>query len=378
MEDLLVNSRVRIFEDIIYIKRRLGGSNLSIEVKIGQEVAPDDMLGSSETSAGFVTVNLADKLREEPKTAVSFLRRKLGDAIFEGELLAEKGGYLGVGNKLLVSPGDGVLDFYDTTSGILRIKLTPKKQKLISGVYGVVDNINISSGEILIRTLAKIIFGLFGSGMERSGILKVLGSREILVSSSQLDGRLASHIIVGGGVVFLDALQKAVHLKVSGIITGGMNAADFKAMKGGKLDFSHKNMISDIGVGVMATEGFGTIPIGEDLFEVMKNHNGKFCILNGNLGQLILLTQDIGSMISIRRTKIPDGKLRKSEVVSTSLRIGVKVRIIYSLNLGVQGMIVSLDKVPTLLPSGVSTIMTTVKVGLKSLRVPYNNLEVIS
>lgn len=378
MEDLLVNSRVRIFEDIIYIKRRLGGSNLSIAVKIGQEVAPDDMLGSSETSAGFVTVNLADKLGEKPKTAVSFLKRKLSDSIFEGELLAEKVGYLGVGNKLLVSPGDGVLDFYDTTSGILRIKLIPKKQKLISGVYGVVDNINASSGEILIRTSAKIIFGLFGSGMERSGILKVLGSREILVSSSQIGDRLASHIIVGGGVVFLDALQKAVHLKVNGIITGGMNAADFKAMKGGKLDFSHQNMISDIGVGVMVTEGFGTIPIGEDLFEVMKNHNGKFCILNGNLGQLILPTQDIGSMISIRRTKIPDSKLRKSEVVSTSLRIGVKVRIIYSLNLGVQGMIINIDKVPTLLPSGVSTIMTTLKVGLKSLRVPYNNLEVIS
>lgn len=376
MEDLLVNERVRILQDIIHIKRHLNGSNLNIAVGIGQEVTPDDLLGSSDTSAGFVTVNLASNLNEKPKTAINFLKPKMGDSIFEGELLAKKMGYLGMGDKFLVSPGDGVLDFYDTNSGVLRIKLIPKKVKLISGVYGVVDNINSSTGEIEIRTLAKIIFGLFGSGMERSGILKVLGSSEMLVSSSQLSKSWANNIIVGGGVVFLDALQKAVHLKVNGIITGGMNAVDFKAMKGGVLDFSHKNMISDIGVGVMVTEGFGTIPIGGDLFEVMKDHNGKFCILNGNLANLILPTQDIGSMISIRKTKITDNRVQPA-VVSTPFKLGSNVRIIYSLNLGAQGIVRDIDKVPTLLPSGLSTIMTTVEVGLRSLRVPYNNLEVI-
>lgn len=378
MEDAILNARARLVEDVIHIKRTLLGKQGKIFVVLGQEVQPHDILGESETSAGFMTVNLAKELEVTTDTADKFLKRKIGQKIFKGELIAEKVSRWGFRKNIVLSPVDGILEFYDRGSGVLKIKLSSTKHRLVSGVYGIVDALKIATGEIMVRTFASIIYGLFGSGMERSGTLKIIGSPNMLVSSRQIKEHLSGDIVVGGGMVFLDALQKAMQLKVSGIVSGGLNAADFRSMRGGGLDFDKKRL-SDVGISVMATEGFGSISIGEDIFSKLKQHDGHFAIVNGNGCYLILPTSSSDSMIGIRKKVMPlnvDISPKESQIVP---KLGDKVRIVSSfLYMGTQGKIVFIDKTETKLPSGVRTYLMTVESSKLKLKVPYQNLEVIS
>lgn len=372
-----VYKRLRVVKGAVFIKRKLHGGKPVIFVKNGVDIKPEDVLGESESSGGFTTVHLANQLNIAPKIAVEFLKRKIGQTIYKGELLAQRDGFWGFKKTILLASADGILDFYDAVTGILRIKLIPHKERLISGVFGLVANIDTKSAEITVKTLAYQMYGVAGSGMERSGILKVIGPRNLLVSSKQINQGLGGSIIVGGAMVFTDALQKAVHSEVSGIISGGFNLADLKAMRGGSLDFS-REIFSDVGLSVMVTEGFGAIPIGDDIYDILKVHNDRFALLDGNKAKLILPTGDARSIIQIQKLQTVDSTGLGGKSFSTDeLRAGVKVRVIASLDMGAVGVVDSIDKTPTKLPSDILVNMATILTKTGKIRVPTKNLEVL-
>jgi len=102
---------VRVEKDIITrVKRTLAGKGLLL-VAVGQEVTPDELLGSAEVSAGFRIMNLSSLLSVSPADVEKYLARKLGQKIYKGELLASKTNWLFPGKKIITSPTDGVLDF---------------------------------------------------------------------------------------------------------------------------------------------------------------------------------------------------------------------------------------------------------------------------
>lgn len=376
MEKLSISGRLRICpKNVLHIKRTLAGGTGIINVLVKQEVAPADILGEGITSFGFHTINLSRELGISPDKALQYLKRKIGQTIFQGELLAQKSGMIG-GKKNIIAPQDGVLDFYDEKSGNLRMKLAVKKTKLVSGVYGIVDYIDHQKGEIIIRTQATIIYGLLGSGKERDGVLKILGSASDFITDKHLKGDLRGKIIVGGGLIFPNALTEAMAIEASGFIAGGINVADFKSMNGGKLAILKQ--WSDIGISVLITEGFGMAPIGDDIFAILKAHESRFVVIDGNNKRLILPTNKPESMIDTRRIKLPETfcKMQSGDVSDIDLSIGKKVRILSPAFLGMQGMVESIDRSQTRLPSGVDTYLVTVS-GKRKIRVPYHNLEII-
>lgn len=363
---------------IIQVKRTLPQAKGRIYALLGQEVTPEDVLGEGQLPAGFRIIHLARELGVHPKKAVNFLKRQLGKTIFQGELLASRENFWGLREKLILSPVDGILDFYDLPKGDLRIKLPPKRTLLISGVYGIVDSINVSSGSVIVRAQASVIYGVVGTGREREGMLKILGSPDYLVTSKQLPGGLGGKLIVGGSIVSLDALEEAVESGAAGFISGGINMRDFKSV-GGILDQRHKRW-SDIGLAVMVTEGFGSIQIGGDIFTLLKEHDKKFAILDGNRSRLILPSDDPACMIYIRKTKPPTNGLIEAEpeLLEVPVRVGSKVRIICPPLMGRQGVIEALDLSETLLPGGTSTYLATVLTPRRKVRLPYQNIEVIN
>ncbi len=377
MDQLYISGRLRVCpKNVLHIKRTLPGGRGTITAKLRQEVEPADILGEGEVFSGFQTINLSKELGVSPEKAPSYLKRQIGQTIFQGELLAQKEGLIKLGKKNIIAPQDGVLDFYDTKEGILRIKLAVKKDKLVSGVYGIVDAIDQQTGEIIIRTQATGIYGLLGSGKEREGILKVLGSAETFVNSKQISDDLKGKIIVGGSLIFPNILISAIGVGVLGIIAGGVNVIDYRSMNGGKIAVSKR--WSDIGTTVLITEGFGMAPIGEDIFEILKSHDGRFAVIDGNNKRLILPTNKSESMIYTRKVKLPGFYCEQlpGEIFDIDLRVGGKVRILSPSFLGMQGVVESIDKSETKLPSGAITYLVTVS-GQKKVRVPYQNLAMI-
>ncbi|MFH0936955.1 MAG: hypothetical protein V1808_01525 [Candidatus Daviesbacteria bacterium] len=382
MNELYTNTRVRVNANVIvHLRRQLAKTNAKIRVSQGQEVLPEDILGEGPAPSGFRSVHLAQELKTSPSGAKSCLARNLGQNIYQGELLASKRNLFGFGKKIVLSPVDGILDVYDEKSGELRIKLLPKIDKLVSGLYGIVDEIDASRGIITLRTQATLIHGILGSGKEREGLLRIFGSSEELISSKQISPDFQNQIIVGGGIVFADALAEAVNIGVAGFISGGINAGDYKAISGGKWNIAKKDW-SDVGITVMITEGFGAIPIGDDIFKVCKENEGKFVMLNGNLSTLILPSQNENSMMYIRKTQLPKTRYPRLQGIQqetdlVALKIGAIVRLISGSWMGIQGKVEAIDNTATKLPSGIITYLVTVATRSRKVRMPYNNIEII-
>lgn len=380
MGTLYIHQRKRIRQDeIVHLRRTISGKASKIYVSVGDEVMPGHMLGEGLIPAGFRTVNLAKELRLPPLQAANFLKKKIGQTIYEGELLAEKVGTFGLGKKMIQSPVDGTLDFYDDQAGILRMQLLPRRSKLVSGVFGVVDKVDKIRSQVVIRTCATVIYGVFGSGKEREGMLEVLGSPEDLVSSRQISPDMHNKIVVGGGLLLLDALKKAQKVGVSGVISGGINAQDFRCLNGREW-LPNSGKWVDVGMTLVVTEGFGPISIGEDLFAPLKAQQGRFAMIDGNKGRLILPTLDSRCMMTICNTHIPLGPDIEPTVadVTVPLVLGQRVRILCEPLWGIQGIVEAIDKMPTKIPSGLSLPLVIVATRQKKWRVPYTNLEAIT
>ena len=374
---LFVNSRPRYQRNTwLHIKRQLPTNKMKINVAIKKEVQPSDILGEGQTPTGFRIIHIAKELGVDPKTAPSCLRRKVGQYIYKGELIAMSQGVLGLNRKIYISKVDGILDDYNQTTGDMRIKLIPKNNQVLSGVYGIVEEIDSAQGIITIKTVGSIIRGVLGVGIEREGIIEILGSADSLISSRQIPQEVKGKILVGGGLIFPEALEQLRGCGAAGIITGGINASDYKTMVGGRWNIRNKRW-TDVGMTLLVTEGFDDCPIGDDIMALLKEHNNKFAIMDGNSGRLILPSQDRNCMMYLRRVSLPGDASEVPEQQIVELKIGDNIRIISSPYIGIQGKVVVIDQTATKLPSGITVPMVTVDTKSKKIKVPYLNIEVL-
>lgn len=374
--------RLRIEKDVVtQVTRSLKGQG-SLNVKVGQQVAPDELIGSATVASGFRILNLSALLSVPPEQVEKYLMRKLNQRIYKGELLAFKKGWLFSGEKIVISPTDGILDFLNTKTGELKIAFLPKRADLPAGVFGFVEDVNPAKGQVIIRTLVTKIHGMFGSGRARDGTLYIFSKKNSLVSRGEIQTKYDGQILVGGSLFFKDAISASISLGISGIIMGGINAEDYKSMAGGRLVFP-KKLDNDIGIGVVVCEGFGSIPIGDDIFSVLSEYEGKFVFIDGNKALISLPSFSSSSLTKIKNTKLPplqkyeSGEFAGYSMETQELKIGSKVRIVGNSYLGEQGKILSIDNTPTLLASGAKGYLVMIETSRRKLRIPVANLEII-
>lgn len=379
----LTTVRVRVEKDIVTrIRRSLNGKG-RINVKLGQEVAPSDIIGTSQLLSGFRSLNLADLLSVSPNQIDKFLKKQIGQRVYKDELLAYKSGGVFGGKKIVTSPTDGILDFINSKTGEIKMTFLPKQVDLPAGVYGIVEYVNYDHGQVIIKTQVTRIHGIFGSGRLRDGNLVVLGSREGLLSRIEVSMKLEGHIIVGGSLIFKDGITEAISSNIHGIITGGINAKDYKGMAGGRLTFPHK-LENDIGISVVVSEGFGSIPIGEDIYRALKEFDGKFVSLDGNRAMINLPSFQSKSIIKVKNTALPPISENTQNVDEEGfktrigeLRIGMFVRVSGNKYAGEQGKVLAIDKTATVLPSGVKSYLVTLETKRRKIQIPVANVEII-
>lgn len=371
--------RLRVEKDVVTRVMRILRGKGTLNVRVGQQVSPDEIIGSATISAGFRTLNLSTLLSVSPADVAKLLVRKLGQRIYKGELLALKKGWLG--KKVVTAPTDGVLDFLNNKTGELRITFLPKKVDLPAGVFGVVEAVDPERGQVIIRTLVCRVYGICGSGHPRDGILHILSRKDALIPKSAIQPEYEGHILAGGSLFFKDTLSTAISTGVSGIITGGMDAIDYRAVAGGRLVFP-KKIDNDVGISIVVCEGFGSIPIGTDIFEILQRYEGKFVFIDGNKASISLPSPLSSSLIKIKNTKLPElqkGITADSDQTTliSELNVGLKVRVVGNSYLGEQGKLLAVNDSLSLLPSGTYDYLATVETTRRKIQVPVANLEII-
>lgn len=375
---MLINKRVRIEENkVLRIWRTLPGKG-KINVSVGEEVSPSDIIGTCEVSSGFRIINLSHSLSIQPKDIEKYLKKQIGQRIYKGELLAFKEGSFFGGKKIVIAPSDSTLDFINTKTGEVRMSIFPKKISLPAGVFGIVDGIDHAKSRVFIKTLSSRIYGILGTGRSREGILHVVGKREEMVSASKITPDMSDAILLGGSLISKEVISQAISGGASGIITGGLNGEDYKSIAGGKISFP-KKMETDIGITIIATEGFGSIPVGWDVYELLLNYNGKFITIDGNSCVINLPSFQSTSLESIRGTKLPASTEETTEdtpgVDVLELQVGMRVRVVGTSYTGEQGIVLAIDKGVSLLPSKLRVIIVTLETKRRKLQVPVLNIE---
>lgn len=367
--------RLRIEKNIITRINRILPYKGEIKVQKGQMVSPDEIIGSSFCPSGFRIVNLAKELSVSPQEVGKYLSKNLNQRIYKGELLAFKKGSFLSGKKVVTAPTDGLLEFLNPKTGELKISFFPKKINLPAGVFGFVEEIDQARGHLLIRTEVSRIHGVFGVGKPREGILHILGNKDELYSDIKAGGDSQEHILVGGSLFFKDAISQAISSGIKGLITGGINARDYKAMSADHIVFP-KKLDNDVGISIIVCEGFGPVPISDEIFNMLLAYDGKFVFIEGNKGIINLPSFSSASLKRVESFHLPKSEIQDQEG-KTELKIGLKVRIIGNSYFGTEGIILAIDNSETLLPSGLKSILGTIETPRKKIKVPVANLEAI-
>ena len=321
-------------------------------VKVGQTVSEADIIAHCEVSAGQRLIKVAHVLGVSGGQAKDFLTRKVGDRIYEGEAIARKKAIFGLGKIEVRTPVDGVIEEIDDRGDVI-LRFLPKPVRLVSGASGTIEK--ISENKITLSTIATKVRGFVSAGINREGTISVIAEHSDFILPAVIKADSQGKILVGGAILERAALEKAVTLGVKGIVTGGVNYRDFATLSGG-----------DVGVTVMVTEGFGTLPMGEDILQFFKKMNGRAGFISGEENQLVIPEIDVGE--ANKQTASPSWR---------ELARGDKVRFFREGSSDLSGVVKDLPG-EQLLNSGVLTEVALVAFSSKEeMLLPAANLEIV-
>lgn len=251
-----------------YCLKRLLDENSEVLVRVGDMVNPETVIARGWRKSGFRTFDLSALFTTEPKKLKDTLRKTVGSRVYTDDVIASRKEWFGLKEKVFKSPVNGILTDYRPDVAKLTLQYFPTEIKVTAGVFG--KTVEILPGEnITIGTKVDFVQGVLSFGVTREGSLLEIGYPDIPIQPDQISSKHSGKIIFGGTKISLDALYKALSLGVKIIITGGVDYEAFIRLGGSKGRFE------DIGISLLITEGFGSLPIYPPLYEFLKSNEHR-------------------------------------------------------------------------------------------------------
>jgi len=286
------------------------------------------------------------------------MRKAAGDAVQAGEVLAAPGGLLGRLRPGCRAPVDGQV--IAVRDGLIVIEEVPTTFELSAHLAGQVTNVMPNLG-VVISTSGTLIQGVWGSGGESEGVLKVVAENpQRPLRARSIDVSCHGTLVVGGRILDKEALEQAAEAKVRGVIAGSVDA--------GLRDF-----LRALPFPVMITEGFGSLPMVPHLFS----------LLQANMGREAMLNADVQTRWGARRPELliplrAEEERPPEESQPQPLEKGVYVRVVRAPYLGAMGRVSDLPSAPQTVESGARLQVAVVDLADEgSVAVPLSNLELI-
>jgi hypothetical protein len=123
--------------------------------------------------------------------------------------------------------------------------------------------------------------GIFGVGGETWGELQMgVTSPEEALTPEKLIPGMKGKIVVGGSFLGADTLARAREIGVAALIVGGIHDKDLRVLLGYDLGVAITGT-EKIGMTLILTEGFGTIPMAAKTFALLSKHQGQKASVSG-------------------------------------------------------------------------------------------------
>jgi hypothetical protein len=240
-----------------------------VAVRVGQEVTPVQVVARATEETGFYILR-ADTLLEVPAPEVAkYLLVEEGAALQRGMPILRKKGFLGRARQIK-SPVDGVL--YRVSNGCLILQQAPNLLELRAGMQATVVS-HIGSRGVTLETNGTLIQGLWDSGKDGHGKIKVVASSPIApLQANHLGSDARGAIVVAGHASDADILVAAEENGVRGLIVGSMPAE--LCLIAGTFTFP-----------VVITDGIGNQPMAEPILALLQQSEERSASLFSCAGQ---------------------------------------------------------------------------------------------
>ena len=271
---------LKVLKKTLFKKERILPLKGKVLVKKGDKVTPDTIVASTNLPGNVQMLKVNNLLNIEPQDVKNCLKVKEGDLVKKGDLVAETAGIFGMFKSSVESPVDGTIESISDTTGRVVVREAPVPVEIDAYVQGQIEEI-ISEEGIVLTSNAAFIQGIFGIAGEKRGKIKILVSNpEDEITEDMISADLKGKIVVGGSFISLAAYKKAINLKVAGVVVGGFNYFDLKAVLGYNLGVAITGT-EDLATALIVTEGYGLIPMSNATFSLLQTYDGQEASVNG-------------------------------------------------------------------------------------------------
>jgi hypothetical protein len=328
-------------------------------VTLSQPVKPQDVVAVNELPGEFRLIKFSDLLKTDAKRAESYLRRREGENVAKGEVLAERKVGLGLRRLRVISPIDGTLARIG--GGQILIEGPRRVEEVFASVPGRV--VGVEPGrQVVVETTAALVQVAWGHGGFTWGTLRVMDSKPGLETKGDrftIDHRGA--IIAIGSPLTEDFLTGALDIRPKGVIAASMHSSLIPLVKN-----------ADFPVGIV--QGFGHLPMSERVLNLLNTYNGR--------------------EIALDMESLPDWRDSRPEIIipvtgqsapedrgsdEPDFKVGQRARVLQAPHYGEIGTVTAIHDQLAQVPSGLWMPGATVQVSAgETVFIPFANLEYLS
>ncbi len=338
-------------------RERLLPSRGQVLVRPGEVVGPNDVVARCQLPGKVLVVDVARALGVRRERVARFLRKNAGDSVQADEPLAAPRGVWGRFRRGCRAPVDGRI--VAIRNGLVLIEAAATTLELTAHTRGQVTNVMPNLG-VVISTVGALIQGVWGTGGEAEGVLKVLvDNPQKPLRTKAIDVSCHGTLVVGGRILDKQTLEQAVEAKVRGIIVGSVNADLLPVLRA--MPFP-----------ILITEGFGALPMSAPAFS----------LLQANLGREAMISASTQTRWDVRRPEViiplRSEELPPEKPGPLALEVGMWVRVTRGSHLGAVGSVTDLPARPQAVESGCRLPVAEVELEKAGkVLVPLANLELI-
>jgi hypothetical protein len=261
-------------------KRRILPLKGDVLVKQGDKVKPDDVVARTLLPGPVETMNVANVLGILPDEINTYMLKKEGEEITQGEVIGRSKSFFGLFKSEVKAKLTGTVETISSVTGQVLLRGEPLPVEVKAYLDGEVVEVIEAEG-VVVRSWGAFVQGIFGIGGETHGELKiVVADRDTRLTPELIDEASKDKVIVGGSFVTADAVKKAISVGAAGIVCGGFSDKDLRDFLGYDIGVAITGS-EDLGVTLVVTEGFGEIMMAKKTFDLLRSNEGKMACING-------------------------------------------------------------------------------------------------
>jgi len=343
-------------------------------IEKGAKVDFETIVAKTEIPGDPLIIRADELLGLPTRDVPTFLIKKIGEDVEEGEVIALYSAFFGLVKKELKAPVEGTIESYSDVTGQMIFRSAPIPVVVNAYIQGQIAEIIPREG-VVIKTEAAYLQGIFGIGGERHGILHMVAeSPDETLTEDKITPEHKGMILVGGNLATYGALMKAIEYGVKGIVVGGIKGRDLSKLLGFEIGVAITGE-EDIDLSLIVTEGFGEMEMSHRTFNLLKDFEGKQTAING--------TTQIRAGVLRPEVIIPydqqeSGSFTDEPELSGGMKPGTPVRIIADPYFGKIGTVSNLPVQLQVVETGSQVRVVDVQLdGGEEVTVPRANVEII-